>query len=330
MVRLMFAVNPLHTGPFRTFRDRFLASREAVRFEPVLLTPTPEWEDPHHLAQLMTDLGVQLVYTEGYSFMLARAAALAGIPHVFFLGAVIEQGVRDYRPEQRGPVLLALSALARRIICPSDFVAAPLRELGVDNVTVIPNGVDLEWITPRGEPFLGPVPVVGMIAHFMPSKRHLDFIRAARKDARFVIFGEAYPTPLSQDYHREIARAAEERVELRTMGDDIPGALAGIDVMVLPSEQEGASNAILESMAAGRPVIAACSGGNPEQVVHGETGLLFPLGDVEALAASIRSLLDEPERARAMGRAGRQRVERHFSLARAMREYADLYESLAA
>jgi glycosyltransferase involved in cell wall biosynthesis len=69
-------------------------------------------------------------------------------------------------------------------------------------------------------------------------------------------------------------------------------------------------------MAHGKPVIAADSAGTPEVVLHGETGLLVPYGDREKLAEAIVTLASDPERARAMGERGRERVRQHFSYQR--------------
>jgi glycosyltransferase involved in cell wall biosynthesis len=82
---------------------------------------------------------------------------------------------------------------------------------------------------------------------------------------------------------------------------------------------------LIEGMAMARPVIASADGGVPEIVLHGETGLLVPPGDVAALAESMVSLLQDPERAAALGRAGRQRVEAHFTTEQYVRQVQEVY-----
>ncbi len=99
--------------------------------------------------------------------------------------------------------------------------------------------------------------------------------------------------------------------------DDVPDLLADCDVLVLPSRREGFPNTLLEGMALGRPVVATAVDGIPELVSDGETGALVPLDDVEALAAAIGRLLDDPALRRSWGEAGRRRVEEHFSAAAA-------------
>jgi glycosyltransferase involved in cell wall biosynthesis len=103
---------------------------------------------------------------------------------------------------------------------------------------------------------------------------------------------------------------------------------AKLVVLVLPSIAEGLPGALFEAGALGVPVVATAVGGIPEVVVDGVTGILVPPQDPAALADAIASLLDDPERARAMGEAGRQRVEQHFTVERMVAETLALYEEL--
>jgi glycosyltransferase involved in cell wall biosynthesis len=87
-----------------------------------------------------------------------------------------------------------------------------------------------------------------------------------------------------------------------------------MDLFVLPSHMEGMPNALIEAMAAGRPTVATDAGGNAEVVADGETGLIVPPRNPARLADAILTLLKDPERAEAMGRAGRGRYEAHFTV----------------
>jgi len=100
------------------------------------------------------------------------------------------------------------------------------------------------------------------------------------------------------------------------------------DVCVLSSSSEGFSNAILEYMAAGRPVVATDVGGAREAIVHGETGYLVPVGDHEQLAQHIVSLLLDQESAGEMGDSGRRRVNEKFSSAKQLQNVESLYTEL--
>lgn len=160
---------------------------------------------------------------------------------------------------------------------------------------------------------------VSYVANLREDKAHLCLVEAARivvaavPDARFLLVG------------REDQEAASVRARIRALGlechvvltgprTDVPAILRSTRVVAHPGEQEGLSNAILEAMAAGVPVVASRAGGNPEAVSDGETGLLVPSGDPGALASAILELLRDPERAETMGQTGRERVRERFSL----------------
>jgi glycosyltransferase involved in cell wall biosynthesis len=111
---------------------------------------------------------------------------------------------------------------------------------------------------------------------------------------------------------------------------DVPDVMRGLDCFVLPSLAEGISNTILEAMASSLPVLATHVGGNAELVVAGVTGRLVPAGDVDALATGLLNMADDRAAAVAMGRAGRERVEQHFSLPAMVGSYQALYDRLLA
>jgi glycosyltransferase involved in cell wall biosynthesis len=112
---------------------------------------------------------------------------------------------------------------------------------------------------------------------------------------------------------------------------DTQAHLAAADIFVLPSRSEGFSNAILEAMAAGLPVVATDVGGNAEAVQNGESGTIVPPENVDALTDAIAAILSAPERARSFGRAGKDIVQRRFSneamLQRVVRFYRRLLDT---
>lgn len=119
--------------------------------------------------------------------------------------------------------------------------------------------------------------------------------------------------------------------EVRFLGfrSDIPEVLSAIDVLVVPTLFfESASIAAVEAMAMGVPVVASRLGGIPELVIDGETGLLVPPGDATALAQALRTLLEDPERRRSMGRQARQRVLAHFTLDRTIKDIEGVFRQL--
>ncbi|MCK5534910.1 glycosyltransferase, partial [bacterium] len=109
---------------------------------------------------------------------------------------------------------------------------------------------------------------------------------------------------------------------------DIPELLSVMDISVLSSLSEGFSNTILESMAAGKPVVATNVGGNPEVVSDNETGILVPPANSQMLAKAMLYLLKNKELAQKMGEAGRKRIEEFFSLKRMTENTEKLYDVL--
>lgn len=109
---------------------------------------------------------------------------------------------------------------------------------------------------------------------------------------------------------------------------DVPAILGRCDIGVISSHAEGMCNAILEYMSAGLPVVATSVGGNPELVIHGETGLLVPPRNPTALAEALIFLMLNPEAANRMGESGRKRVEEKFTIERMVRDTEETYFEL--
>jgi glycosyltransferase involved in cell wall biosynthesis len=171
------------------------------------------------------------------------------------------------------------------------------------------------------------------VSNFYPYKGHEDLVEAAARIVpafRNVVFLLAGRDSGAMEATR--ARVRERGIEgsVRFFGSrtDVPDFLRAADLFVHPSHQEGFSNAILEAMAAGLPVIACDVGGNPEAVVDGETGSLVPPRNPERLAAAMEDLFRDEGKRRAMGEAGRRRAEERFSLGRMVAEVEAMYESL--
>jgi sugar transferase (PEP-CTERM/EpsH1 system associated) len=205
------------------------------------------------------------------------------------------------------------------------------------------NGVDHAVFSPRGEerPRVFPVGyidepacVVGNVGRLAEVKDQATLLRAAqtlvqarpalRARLRVVLVGDG---PLAGELER-LANGLGLQDLVWFAGDrsDVPALLQAMDVFVLPSLAEGISNTVLEAMAAGLPVVATRTGGNPELVEDGLTGRLFPVGDHRALAEILIGMIDEPVAARAMGLAGRARVLERFDWQRTVDEYLAVYD----
>lgn len=129
---------------------------------------------------------------------------------------------------------------------------------------------------------------------------------------------------------QHLARTYDVAQNVRFLGlrTDVPDLLRAADLCLLASHEEGFSNAILEAMASGLPLVVTDVGGNAEAVVNGETGLVVPPRDIEAMAQAIGTLTADMDTARAMGAAGRKRVQETFSLDLCVDKYDTLYRDL--
>jgi glycosyltransferase involved in cell wall biosynthesis len=181
-------------------------------------------------------------------------------------------------------------------------------------------------------------PVVGIVAALRPEKRHDRFLHCAARvlghvpAARFLIVGEG-----TERRRLEVLAADLGLVQsVRFLGnrEDVPELLALFDVMLLTSDMEANPVSILEAMATEKPVVAPAVGSVGETVVDGKTGRLFAPGDVEGAAAAVVELLTQPERAGAMGRAGREAVLADWSIEQMIKGWETLlsntYQSKAA
>jgi glycosyltransferase involved in cell wall biosynthesis len=172
------------------------------------------------------------------------------------------------------------------------------------------------------------------VSNFYPYKGHEELVEAAARivpafqNVIFLMVGRDSGT-MEATRARVRARGIEGSVRFVGSRTDVPDLLRASDLFVHPSREEGFSNAILEAMAAGLPVVACDVGGNPEAVTDGETGRLVPSRNAAAFASAVVELLADPEKRKAMGEAGRHRATERFSLDRMVGEMESLYESLA-
>lgn len=165
-------------------------------------------------------------------------------------------------------------------------------------------------------------------------KDHPTFLRAAQRvhqnvpEAAFIIAGEGELKEMTQELARSLGIA--DRTFFIGRCKDVGAVLSISDVCVLSSSSEGFSNAILEYMAAGRPVVATDVGGAREAIAPGESGYLVPAGDDGQMAEHITSLLLNPGKARAMGERGKTIVSEKFSSVRQLQTIEGLYGELLA
>jgi len=205
---------------------------------------------------------------------------------------------------------------------------------------VIRNGVDVERFAPRppdealrsslGLPSRAPLVVA--VSRLNPMKGIDDLLKAAAllegrfDEARFVIVGDGASRRDLEEQARLLGLAG--RVLFTGTRLDVAAILSQAAISVAPSLSEGLSNVVLESMAAGVPVVATRVGGTPELLEDGVTGLLVPPCDAPALAVAIGRLLEDEPLARRLGEAARARAVDRFSMQHMVRQTEELYRAL--
>jgi glycosyltransferase involved in cell wall biosynthesis len=173
-------------------------------------------------------------------------------------------------------------------------------------------------------------PVIAVVARLQAHKGHEDLLRALpglweRVPALRVLLAGQGP---HEGRLRAVAAEVGAGNRVRFLGHcaDVRPVLAAADLFVLPSHREGLPNAVLEAMAMELPVVAAAADGTGEVVLDGETGLLTPPGDVEALGAAIARLLDDPALRARLVCGAQQRLAEQFSLPRAVEQVEALLQ----
>lgn len=204
---------------------------------------------------------------------------------------------------------------------------------------VVHNGIDLDAVPPfdldrtRARAALGFDParrLVAQIGRLEPQKDYATYLAAAarvatqRLDVDFLVVGEGR---LRGELEAEAARLGlAGRVRFTGVRGDVPALLGAVDVLALTSRWEGLPNVVIEAMASGAVAVATDVGGARELVVPGETGVVVPVGEPDAVAAAILGILDDPSRARRMAVAARTRIEERFSVGAMVQRTTAVYE----
>jgi glycosyltransferase involved in cell wall biosynthesis len=240
-----------------------------------------------------------------------------------------------------------VNPLVSGFIVVSDAVKQVIEEkegVSSGNITTIYNGVDSGKFHPpdraayaarRAELGIRESDIVlGSVAWFRPEKGHeilfrtIERIHLSIPRLRFIVVGDGPLKNRYTDFARE--KGFLHKMILPGAIEDVRGHLQAMDIACLVSESEGFSNAVLEKMATGLPMIVTDVGGNAEAVINGYNGVVIPPGNVDALAEAIRDLVDHPSKREEMGRRSRQRVEEVFSVRKMVRSHETYYENLMA
>lgn len=251
------------------------------------------------------------------------------------------------------PPILAREASRRatRIIAISEavdeFLADILSQRVLGRIRVIRNGIDPDRFQPgdkaaarRTFDLPANAPIIGMVAHLIPWKRHDAFIEAAslirqrHPDAFFVVVGR----DLFQEHARWVAQLEQRVAQLNLQDrfrwirdlDDSSALLPALDLLLHPALQEPFGRVVCEALATETPVVATASAGPAAIIQHRVTGLLAPHGEPTDLAEAAIKLLDDPARATRMGKAGRERVLAHYTTRSLCEQLAQEYRSAMA
>jgi glycosyltransferase involved in cell wall biosynthesis len=314
-------------GPFTE-----LAEHEGFRMEILPLRRSIQLGAAWRLARLLRRRRADVLHTHTLAAanVLSRlAGAAAHVPVVSHLH--IENHFRPATRRLLAGLDNATARLAARLVAVSEDTRRAYERQGYPRgrIEVVYNGVDV----PANGGFRRNEPArIGEIARLCDVKGQRELLQAVARlpHARLVLAGRdleqggAFQDALERESERLGIR---DRVEFG-FHEDVPALLESLDVVVLPSWTEGLPVVLLEAMAHARPVVATPVGGTPELVVDGETGLLVPPRDPEALADALRRLLGDPDLARRLGEAGRERVAERFTAARQTRRILELYDEL--
>jgi glycosyltransferase involved in cell wall biosynthesis len=299
------------------------------------------WRAQRVLARLVVAERPDLVHANGT--LAAVAVAVGGgagrVPVVWHVrDLVLRRWLVRWICRRVAGVLAISEAVATAV---TELVPSPQRS----KIRLLRNGVDTAHFRPgdrakaRQEFQLPPdLPLVGMLAHLVPWKRHAFFlevaaaVRRARPEVQFVLAGRdlcGNHPHLRATLEAQVAAAGlTGALHWLALRDDIAALLPALDVLVHPAANEPFGRVVCEAMAAGIPVVAARRAGPATLVPEGVGGYLVAPDDAEAFGRQVLHLLADPAAARAMGAQARAHVVAHFDVARVATELLAVYREL--
>jgi glycosyltransferase involved in cell wall biosynthesis len=283
----------------------------------------------------------QVGYTSGWAILLGR---MLGKPTVLTLASSGSGGdIQRHVCTVWGRAFLRLCRRALRVVILNQTMIQELKGIGYGDagIVLVGNGVDM-LVYKKAEDRvrirtrLGFAENEKLILYVgrLSSEKGVDFL--VRSCARLYISGQTKLLIVGDGPEKtklqELARTVGIGSKVFWCGsvDDVVDYLQAADLFVMPSQFEGQSNAVLEAMACGLPVIVTDVAGNNELVSHGENGLLVDYGDEAALAAAMRSLLDNQRQSQALAARAHTYVRERHNLQDAVARYEALYNSLHA
>jgi len=324
---------PVHILPYRGASTWFIPAVWA-RF-PVV----------ERMTELLRRQHISLVQSDYHTLpLIARAARQAGIPATWTVWGWWFQP----KPWQRAFFRQFPQAAARSRAIRAGFLGDP-PFMPIERMPVVYAGVDCARFRPgldgaalrREFGIAEDAPVVAMVARFQRVKGHYTFQAMARRllealpATHFIVAGDdVFGVAADQRYRDEILSSARASAALRDrlhylgFRRDVETVYAAADVFVCPSEFESYGIANLEAMSCGLPVVSTRRGGPSETIADGVTGFLVDPGDAGALAEHVLRLLRDGTLRQKLGAAGRERVQRGFSVEAEAAAHSAIFESL--
>ena len=232
----------------------------------------------------------------------------------------------------------------KKIVTISKEIRRVLHAEGIpsEKIEVIPSAVDTqrfnttcdqEWF--RAEFGLKPKHrTIGMLAQFIPRKGHRFLISAAPEilsrcpEARILLFGKG---PLQNSIRQQCSsQQLGDKVLFAGFRNDLERILPCLNIVVHPATLEGLGVSLLQSAAAGVPIVATRVGGIPEIIENGINGYLIEAGDIQAITNRVINLLEDPIKSKRFGSCGRKKVESQFSIDKMAKSYLSLYRKVLA
>lgn len=335
------AVRPTDFGPTAHGRSRAAVVRDVLRSGPRAVADLVRLVRYARRHRIEVVHGTEKPRDAFYGLVVARAAGARAVTH---LHVQAEDWI--------SPLSRWAMARADALIGISDFVTASFADIGLAEVPArtVHNALDVAAWPPSGPGAAVPsgprrdedVPVVVSASRLFPWKGQellldaLARVHAAGHPFHLLVVGEDDPraTPGGGSHRatleqRVAALGLDDVVTFTGFRDDVQELMRAADVFAMPSFAEPFGVVYLEAMATGLPVVSLDTGGTPEVVEHGSTGLLSPRGDVDALAANLVRLLTDEALRRAMGAAGRRRLEERFTPGHLAADLERLYLDLA-
>ena len=289
------------------------------------------WKIMRHLRQ--NHIAVAHSFDFYVNLTLVPAAKLARLP---VIGSQRQLG--DLLRPAQARAQFEMFRWCNRVVCNSKAAADLLIQAGLrsSKIVVIGNALPATVFAPATAAFpreRGRLRVAMIARMNIREKNHSILLRAAAllkhkfPESEFLLVGDG---PFRKDLEKEAEDLGVQK-QVRFLGDrkDIPAILASVDVSAVPSASESLSNVMLESMAAGVPVVATSVGGNIE-LGAGDRAVLVPLNDPQALAAGLESLFAGEKLRLDVARRARQFAEENFSVERISNQYAELYSSVVS